>query len=239
MPVPSFGAEEPVPSNSPANASSTSGAVSSTKQDKASSGSSSETDAVPSKRHSALAPTTYGAWIGVSHDSPAGVFLGMTPGRDFNEFAIRFGWRFIDQRFVRAEYTVDLIPLAMVNGNPIVVTDAGGRFRPSRTEVIGYQTEYGVGAAPFGLKLGVPVDRVFVFVSGSAGFLAFSGEVPVPGASFFNYTFDFGGGLEFALTEHWGIVGGYKLHHLSNGDQALMNPGIDSNEWYFGTSFLR
>ncbi|MDH3216422.1 MAG: acyloxyacyl hydrolase [Candidatus Krumholzibacteria bacterium] len=176
-------------------------------------------------------------WLGVSYDSPADQFLGVTPGRDFHEFAFRMGWRLVDARLLRLDYTLDLIPLAMITNNPRYSIGATTFNGMRQRRITDYETEYGIGAAPFGLRVGVPLlTRWFVFASGSAGFLAFEGRVPTYGASYFNFTFDFGGGVEASITNRWGIYAGYKLHHLSNGGRAYENPGIDSNIFYLGAT---
>jgi hypothetical protein len=190
-------------------------------------------------QRSPLRPATLGAWVGLSYNSPDDQFLGVAAGRDFHEFALRIGWRLLDYRLFRAEYTVDLIPFAMVTNNPTYTF--GGPFvgRPPPKRTTEYETKYGVGAAPIGLRMGIPVfTSLFLFASGSAGFIAFEGAVPTFGASSFNYTFDFGGGLEGSVTDRWLIYGGYKLHHLSNAGSAYENPGIDSNMFYVGSSWL-
>jgi len=196
----------------------------------------SEENVVDSARRASLQPTSLGFWAGVSRDSPTGVLLGETPGRDFHEFAVRLNWQMLDVSWFRMDYMVDLIPLAMVTGNPVTTISSSG-FRP--TQVAVFETRYGIGASPFGLRLGVQAsDRVFLFASGSAGFLIFEDNVPTLRASFFNFTFDFGGGVEALVTERWGIMAGYKLHHLSNGDRAIENPGIDSNMAYLGLGWV-
>jgi hypothetical protein len=140
--------------------------------------------------------------------------------------------RLVDIHRTRVDYTLDLIPLAMVTRNPTTPLNFIDTF-PRRT--VEFETRYGIGAAPIGLRAGVqPIDRLFVFASGSLGVLFFEGAVPTAGASSLNFTFDFGGGVEILLTDRLSITGGYKLHHLSNGNLALENPGIDSNVYYFG-----
>jgi hypothetical protein len=170
----------------------------------------------------------------MSYDSPTDLLLGTTPGRDFHEVAFRISWRLVDIHRVRVDYTLDLIPLAVLTRNPTTTLSVIEAF-PRRS--LQTETRYGIGAAPIGLRLGVqPTNRLFVFGSGSLGVLFFEGAVPTAGASSFNYTFDFGGGVEILFTERLSITGGYKLHHLSNGNLALENPGVDSNIYYFGVN---
>jgi len=174
--------------------------------------------------------------MGISKDSPKGILLASTSGRDFHELAIRFGWQVINYRGFRADYTLDVIPFAMVTGNPSSQISFS-RTGVSRERV--YATHFGAGAAPFGLRMGAAFERVFVFASGSAGFLVFESPVPTQNAALLNFTFDFGVGIEAVVGERWSLLGGYKLTHLSNGDRGVENPGVDSNMIYFGTSWRR
>ena len=184
------------------------------------------------KKTSSVRPAALGVWGGMSYDSPTDLLLGTTPGRDFHELAFRITWRLVDISRVRIDYTLDFIPVAMLTRNPTVTPNALERL-PART--LQLETRYAIGGAPIGLRMGVqPVERLFVFGSGSVGVLFFEGAVPTAGASSFNYTFDFGGGVEIVVTERLSLTGGYKLHHLSNGDLALENPGVDSNLYYVG-----
>ena len=90
-------------------------------------------------------------------------------------------------------------------------------------------------------------DRVFPitrqrawqpFLNTQGGFLYFTEQVPVPESSQFNFTFSFGAGVQ-AFRGARALTLGYKFHHISNAQTGHYNPGIDSNLFYFGWSFLR
>jgi opacity protein-like surface antigen len=53
-------------------------------------------------------------------------------------------------------------------------------------------------------------------------------EVPVPDAGSFNYTFEFGGGLEYYRTHNRSVRLEYQVQHFSNKQTADSNPGVDS-----------
>lgn len=76
------------------------------------------------------------------------------------------------------------------------------------------------------------------FASGSGGFLYFSKDVPVPGAARFNFTFDFGGGVQIVGNSGRAITIGYK-YHISNGDRSRINPGVDVQMIYGGFSIFK
>jgi len=77
------------------------------------------------------------------------------------------------------------------------------------------------------------------FANGTAGFLYFSKDVPQPGAAQFNFTFDFGGGVDFVKNSGRTISVGYKYQHISNGDRSPINPGVDVQMIYVGYSIRR
>jgi hypothetical protein len=53
-------------------------------------------------------------------------------------------------------------------------------------------------------------------------------DVPVDDATRFNFTFEFGAGIEFFRDRHqsWSID--YRIHHLSNAYIGTYNPGVDN-----------
>ncbi len=81
--------------------------------------------------------------------------------------------------------------------------------------------------------------RLRFHASGTGGFLIFTRDVPVPGATKFNFAFDIGGGLQFGVASNWALTLGYKFHHLSNASTTGVNPGLDANVFYAGFSFFR
>ena len=77
------------------------------------------------------------------------------------------------------------------------------------------------------------------FVSGSAGFLYFSKAMPVPGAARFNFTYDFGGGVQIVRNSDHAVTIGYKYQHISNGYGSPINPGVDVQMLYGGFSIFK
>jgi lipid A 3-O-deacylase PagL len=93
----------------------------------------------------------------------------------------------------------------------------------------------GAGASPLGLKLYLNrTGYTRLYASGAAGSLIFSSDVPVTGSRHFNYTFEYGGGVELVTANGRTVSFGYKFHHISNGATAPLNPGLDSNILYVG-----
>ncbi len=184
----------------------------------------------------------FGVWGGVSFDSPAGSFLGTIPDRKFVIGGLRYGRILAVGRGLALEYTVDVIPVAIVTDNPKVVDTPF--TLPDGSVVLGTEIRrepvYGFGASPIGFQVHFgKKNRVKPFASGSAGFLYFSRQTPVPDSQKFNYSFDFGGGVEFFTRSRRAFVVGYKLHHLSNANQGRFNPGLDANIFYGGFSIFK
>jgi opacity protein-like surface antigen len=53
-------------------------------------------------------------------------------------------------------------------------------------------------------------------------------QVPIPNAGAFNYTFEFGGGLEFYRSHTNSMRLEYQVQHFSNKETGTVNPGVDS-----------
>jgi hypothetical protein len=59
------------------------------------------------------------------------------------------------------------------------------------------------------------------------------------GTTRFSFTAQSGVGLRLHVAPRRALLLGYRFHHLSNGDRAETNPGVNSNLVYGGISFLR
>ena len=58
------------------------------------------------------------------------------------------------------------------------------------------------------------------------------------GAARFNFTFDFGGGVQIVRSSGRAITIAYKYQHISNGDHSPINLGVDVQMVYGGFSIL-
>lgn len=76
------------------------------------------------------------------------------------------------------------------------------------------------------------------FLSFGAGFLWSSADLP-PGTSQVNFTPQIGFGIAFAHGPRQTYVLEYRLHHISNADLVMPNPGINSSLIQFRTTFFR
>ncbi len=107
----------------------------------------------------------------------------------------------------------------------------------------GRQWSYAQGVSPAGLKLNLmPRQRVQPILSALGGTLLSSQPIPVSAAGSFNFTFEFGAGLEIyrrGSTGRQSIRAEYRYHHISNKGTATANPGIDSGLFQVTYAFGR
>lgn len=129
------------------------------------------------------------------------------------------------RRWWRLEYSFDLIPLAWVRRS--VVGD------PPLREC---DTSFGFGVRPAGLRMVLGRPRVSVEAAISGAVVRYNRPTPALDAAKTNFIGSVSVGLRVqALGVDLG--GGYRRTHISNGDRADYNPGIDSAEVYIGVWF--
>jgi hypothetical protein len=161
----------------------------------------------------------WGVWGGISFDAPT--VFGTTPSARFGNIGLRYGRVLAASRTVAFEWTIDAVPLAILSNDRFV-------FVPGTGYVGNRKTVYGAGASPIGLKFNFRRNRrVQPFGQATGGFLYFSQQVPVAGASQYNFTFDFSGGVQIVNSNRHSFTIGYKFQHISNGSTAPFNPGVD------------
>jgi opacity protein-like surface antigen len=87
----------------------------------------------------------------------------------------------------------------------------------------------GQALSPLGLQLNVlPRKKLQPFLIAHGGYMYSTRPIPLPGAGSFNFTFDAGIGVELFRSRTRSIRAEYRYHHLSNGDTANTNPGVDN-----------
>jgi len=177
----------------------------------------------------------FGIWGGFSFHAPT--LIGKTPEARFGNLGLRYGRVLAASENVAFEYTIDVIPVAVLSlkrFTAVPVSPGVFSIQESRERV------YGAGAAPIGLKLNFRRQkRVQPFAAATGGFLYFSEQVPVAGASQFNFTYDFSGGIQIVNSNRRSFTIGYKYHHISNGYTATFNPGVDLQMIYAGFSIFK
>jgi hypothetical protein len=172
--------------------------------------------------------------IGYSWYSPQARFLGAAGFRRVYLSELRMEWVWRDSRLA---YAASFIPIAVVErttGPRVdcrIEGDEGEVCRSDRSA----RVAVGTGLTPFGFKMFLlRADKLRVYGSAGAGFLVFSSAVPVYNSRRFNFTFEYGGGVEVPYASGGAVTIGYKFHHLSNAFTVPTNPGLDANVIYVG-----
>ncbi len=102
------------------------------------------------------------------------------------------------------------------------------------------QWTIGEGFSPVGLQWNFrPRRRIQPFVIAHGGYMYSTRAIPIEGAGNFNFTFDFGAGLELYRSKTRSIRAEYRYHHISNHDTAGQNPGIDNGLFQVTYAFGR
>lgn len=115
----------------------------------------------------------------------------------------------------------------------VVYVDPATTHSPAVTytysEICGRRWTYAAGLSPLGQRFNfAPRHRLQPFVVGNAGFMVATRSLPSINARSFNFTFEFGAGLQLYRDHQHSWSAEYRIHHLSNAYTAKDNPGIDS-----------
>jgi hypothetical protein len=133
------------------------------------------------------------------------------------------------------KYTFNAIPVAVLS-YPDINRDLGIPVPGSETR----RNVFGTGLSPIGLQLYFrPQSRIKPFVNTSGGFILFKDPVPQLNGSRFNFTYDFGGGVQVFRDSRRAFTFGYKYQHISSGGRALNNSGFNGHVFYFGYSIFK
>ena len=98
----------------------------------------------------------------------------------------------------------------------------------------------GEAISPVGLQWNFrPTRKLQPLITGHGGYMYSTQEIPMAGAGSFNFTFDFGAGIERYLSPGRSIRFDYRIHHISNDRTAALNPGIDNGLFQLTYSFGR
>jgi hypothetical protein len=187
----------------------------------------------------------FGAWVAVSWNSAKAEVadLGQVSFGGFYILGLRYGRVLAAGRVIALVYVLDLVPAAVVTEIPgrepyyerYRDTLRGWVFR--QLESADWGTVYGLGISPIGLRACVlPRGRLKLCAGGTAGFLVFARDVPVPRSQKFNFRFEADIGLQLAVAPGWGLTLGIGLQHVSSGTPSVPNPGLDYQVLRLGVS---
>jgi opacity protein-like surface antigen len=113
----------------------------------------------------------------------------------------------------------------------VEVTPVFMAFQSNRAE--------GVGISPLMFRWNLREHGpIHPFLELAGGVVATNRDVP-EGTTRWNFTAHTGAGARVRVADRWGVVLGYRFHHLSNANTAPRNPGINSNVGYLGLAYRR
>lgn len=184
------------------------------------------------------APLTHAApiwelspYVGVARHSPV-TRLGLTPDRNHLFLGLHLTGTFVSWRRLSVAYSPEMVPLLLVSNTPTYTTTT--EFQGSRPVQVKHITGRGVAAgfalSPLGLETQVRLTSALrVYGHAAAGAAWFRRDVPEPDSRAVNYTFEYGGGLQYRWRPAWALRAGYKFHHLSNAGSGATNPGLNGH----------
>jgi hypothetical protein len=170
----------------------------------------------------------FGVWTGYSPHSF--VLEGTSLHRRLFLLNLQYGRILGSRGPFTLKYTAEVIPVAL-ESQPTTYYIVHQKVLKNTAGTV-----FGAGANPLGLQVNFGRKKIQPFANSSIGFLYFTRQVPAPASSQFNFTFNFGGGIQLFTASRRSFTVGYKYHHLSNADTGIINPGIDSNVIYVGFS---
>jgi hypothetical protein len=168
---------------------------------------------------------------------PSNFFPPVNTSGEFRTIGLCYGRILLANDKFAFKYTFNPVPVAVLSYrdvNPQL-------FDPGFPEDLGTRRNvYGAGLSPIGFQLYFrPQSRIKPFVQTSGGFLFFKDSVPRLNGARFNFTYDFGGGVQVFHDSRRAFNFGYKYQRLTNGGRALNNPGFDGHVFYFGYSIFK
>jgi len=178
-----------------------------------------------------------GGWGGISFKATT-IFEGLDDAeaadRKFFLAAFRYGRTLAANDTLAFQYTLDVIPVAIATGVIVSRTSSGGVATFQR------ETAYGAGVTPLGFQLDFANGaKVHPFAHVNAGFLGFTKSVPIEDSGKFAFTLEGGGGVRIFTSERRAVSIGLRFHHISNGDLAGANRGLNQFVFYAGFSVFK
>jgi hypothetical protein len=167
-----------------------------------------------------------GVWAGFSPKATT-IFGGLRDDeaeeRKFFIAAFRYGRTLAANDSLALQYTLDAIPVALATGTIVSRTTTSGGVTTFQRE-----TAYGGGVTPLGLQLDFANgSKVHPFVHVNGGLLWFNKSAPIEDAGKLALVGEAGGGIRIFTSERRALNIGVRFHHISNGDRAGSNRGLN------------
>ncbi len=185
-------------------------------------------------------------------NSSSHIILGDDRQRKFAGLALVYQRRISAAHWMSWDYSAEIRPLLFesdptLDGQRITLTiDGNSKVYEERSpqqvpienvklypEVfhheLGRRWTYSPGVTPLGFSVHLlPAHRLQTFLASTAGFIVSTRDIPEFYTSAFNFTFSFGGGLEWFRDHRRSWTVEYRMQHMSNKDIGYINPGVDS-----------
>jgi hypothetical protein len=180
----------------------------------------------------------FGFWAGGA-PSATTIFGGLrddeAEDRKFFIAAFRYGRTLAANDSLALQYTLDAIPVALATGTIVSRTTTPGGVTTFQRE-----TAYGAGVTPLGLQLDFANgSKIHPFVHVNGGLLWFNKSVPIEDAGKLALVGEAGGGIRIFTSERRAVNIGVRFHHISNGDRAGSNRGLNQFVIYAGFSVFK
>ena len=140
------------------------------------------------------------------------------------------------------EYTTKELVLRCTPSTSTYSSPAGSpnSFQVTSTTTCIRQLTFGQGLEPAGFVWKfLPGYRLQPTASWQGGLLLSAKDIPIANAGSFNFTYEFGAGLEYYVSPRHSLRLDYRIHHYSNKDTADFNPGVDSGFFKLSYAFGR
>lgn len=154
--------------------------------------------------------------------------------RKFFLAAFRYGRTLAANDKLALQYTLDVVPVAVATGTIVSRTTVAG------VDTFRRETAYGAGITPLGLQLDFANgSKVHPFVHVNGGLLYFNKPVPIEDSGQFAFVGEAGGGVRIFTSAKRAVSVGVRFHHISNGDRAGSNRGLNNFVFYAGFSIFK
>jgi hypothetical protein len=188
----------------------------------------------------------FSGFVEYSNDS-SHMLLGYADGRKISAIGAGMERRSFLSNHLSGAWVAEVRPFMTetdptMTGTPlnVILITQSQVYAGTATYIGGTRSTYVTAFSPLGYKLSAfPSRRIQPFVTGLGGFAVATRDIPVFNSSAFNYTFEFGGGVEWFQTHTRSCRFEYRYHHLANTGNAAENPGIDSGVLKVTYSFGR
>ena len=191
--------------------------------------------------HDSVIHDTRHEWQFLAGYSPqSATLIGTTQDRRFVMAGIEYGYRCWAWQNTSISFSPGILPVAvLLQPSQYLYTLENGTYalRASPGHAV-----YGFGVLPIGFTFDFARKRVVhPFVEARGGIIGSTEAIPVNtiDATALNFLFDFGGGVQWAVSERRAVSFGYKFLHISNANTTETNPGLDNNVFYMGFAILR